>query len=216
VIIVLNVYQIVGRSKSIDQLTLKDHKDPRKTLIYRMNTPSENGLAYFKHVRFFASLQDGYVPTASALGGYIPDDSAVQIPLYSDMKASILRWLSCGVSSFGEEERLAEEMRKEQERRRSSAAAGYKRTDLASSSNLMDQVYKEMIQNLEASFTGSAALRDGTPTHVEKYLVTFGSVIEGTGASSPGVDFMRRRAHIAMLEDSEFLDLLVLINKCHI
>ncbi|KAI8846016.1 putative serine esterase-domain-containing protein [Chytriomyces cf. hyalinus JEL632] len=63
----LRMYQLIGRSKSLDQLNLKDDPDPRKCLLYRLSQNEHIGLGKFRAVRLFGSLQDGYVPVESAL-----------------------------------------------------------------------------------------------------------------------------------------------------
>ncbi|KAJ3019175.1 UNVERIFIED_CONTAM: hypothetical protein HDU68_010799 [Siphonaria sp. JEL0065] len=64
----LKLYQFVGKSKCIDQLNLKDISgDPRSSLLYKLAMGEENGLYKFKHVKFFGSPQDGYVPITSSL-----------------------------------------------------------------------------------------------------------------------------------------------------
>ncbi|KAI8609394.1 putative serine esterase-domain-containing protein [Chytriomyces sp. MP71] len=63
----LRVYQLIGQSKSLDQLNLKDDPNPRKCLLYKLAQNESNGLAKFRNVRFFGSHQDGYVPIDSAL-----------------------------------------------------------------------------------------------------------------------------------------------------
>jgi hypothetical protein len=79
----------------------------------------------------------------------------------------------------------------------------------------MGAVYKEMVRNLKLSITGPVGqgnpLTAWKPPTVERYVVKFGSV-----EKAQGLDPVRRRAHVAMLEDPGFCEMLVLINRIHL
>ncbi|KAJ3415744.1 hypothetical protein HDV05_004208 [Chytridiales sp. JEL 0842] len=187
----LGFYQILSKSKSIDQLNLKDHKDPRKTLLYLLTTPERCRLRYFKHIRFLASPQDGYVPFASALA-----ENEYE-PRPNGWAAS---FVACGSASA--EERAAAD------------AEVLKRGP-------MGAVYREMVLNLRASLNGGDANVDSNLNStssssarvpiVERYIVKFGTV-----EMAQGMDVVKRKAHIAMLEDPGFCEILVLINRMHL
>ncbi|KAJ3293275.1 hypothetical protein HK104_004617 [Borealophlyctis nickersoniae] len=66
--IFLGIYQPFGRSKCLDQLTLRDAPTPTSSLLYRLAKDPTNSLRAFRHIRLLASRQDGYAPFASALG----------------------------------------------------------------------------------------------------------------------------------------------------
>ncbi|KAJ3328006.1 hypothetical protein HDU76_010748 [Blyttiomyces sp. JEL0837] len=197
---VLKFYQILGRSKCIDQLNLKDHKDPRQTLLYRLTTTDSTasdtpGLHSFKHVRFLASPQDGYVPLFSALAENEPPAS---------------KWLS-NLSCLADDEmsylHSQMEINNQQDSAMSLATMSFAGNGRGSAgrSGLMATVYKEMVRNLKVIMSGAAGGEGPDGPTVEKYLVKFGSV-ERCG----GFDVLRRRAHIAMLEDPGFAEILVL------
>ena len=61
----LGIYQTLSKSRCIDQLHLKDSTDPRKCLLYKLS--QDTNLSLFKHIRFYGSKFDRYVPLGSAL-----------------------------------------------------------------------------------------------------------------------------------------------------
>lgn len=52
------------KSVSFTQMTMKDHKNPRESFIYKLS--NSEGLNWFKHVIFFSCTDDPYVPVDSA------------------------------------------------------------------------------------------------------------------------------------------------------
>ncbi|KAJ3240967.1 hypothetical protein HDU78_002044 [Chytriomyces hyalinus] len=140
----LRMYQLIGRSKSLDQLNLKDDPDPRKCLLYRLSQNEHIGLGKFRAVRLFGSLQDGYVPVESALVDALKGGEAV---------------------------------------------------------TPMQDVFMEM-----------AAKINECNESIEKYQVQFGSAYPSSASADA---LIGRKAHIAMLTDSAFLNLVVLINSLH-
>jgi pimeloyl-ACP methyl ester carboxylesterase len=53
------------KSRSLSQLKMEDHRDPRQSFLYEMS--KSPALGWFRHVRFVASPQDAYVPIYSAM-----------------------------------------------------------------------------------------------------------------------------------------------------
>ncbi|KAJ8331213.1 hypothetical protein O5D80_000775 [Batrachochytrium dendrobatidis] len=62
----MGVYQAISRSKCIDQLNLREHSDPRQTLLYQL--ASDSSIQNFKHIFLYGSRQDKYVPYEGTLG----------------------------------------------------------------------------------------------------------------------------------------------------
>ena len=52
------------KSKSLEQLSLKDQPDKRDAYVYQLS--QQPGLSHFKHVLLLSSMQDRYVPSHSA------------------------------------------------------------------------------------------------------------------------------------------------------
>ncbi|KAJ3408056.1 hypothetical protein HDU80_007050 [Chytriomyces hyalinus] len=141
----LRMYQLIGRSKSLDQLNLKDDPDPRKCLLYRLSQNENIGLGKFRAVRLFGSLQDGYVPVESAL-------------VDASLKGG------------------------------------------------------EAVTPMQDVFMEMAAKINECNESIEKYQVQFGSAYPSSASADA---LIGRKAHIAMLTDSAFLNLVVLINSLH-
>ncbi|KAI8909812.1 putative serine esterase-domain-containing protein [Gorgonomyces haynaldii] len=62
---VLGIYQVISRSKCLDQLHLLDESDHRQGFMYKLS--QDESLLLFKNVVLFASKQDLYAPFPSAM-----------------------------------------------------------------------------------------------------------------------------------------------------
>jgi hypothetical protein len=219
-IIGLSLTQIIEKSKCIDQLYMRDHPNPRQSLLYKLSgaaaaahRPSSSlpGLDLFKIVRLLASPQDGYVPLASAIA---ETDKAVVASIASVPRTPIksillsLSSLTATMSAASTSTATAAVSTPTPTLHTSCSSSTPSPVTTALSRNAWSEdarVYQEMIDAFE-----SHVVMSGT-TKVEKYLVVFGSVLH-----AGGWDLMKRRAHVAMLEDAVFTDMLVFIDRLHI
>ncbi|KAJ1563202.1 hypothetical protein HK405_006357, partial [Cladochytrium tenue] len=202
----LGIYQLLERSPCIDQLYMRDNADPRATLLFRLvdSPDSSPGLGLFRHVRLLASAQDGYVPLRSALVAPpgSPAAAALDPCLPPGFAADLRRHNNHHGRNHGHTLHGLGLVSPRQPPQNNPAALADGDDQVAA--------YALMAENFNAAAAagGSGGSR---PAVVERFLVAFGSV-----AHAPGWDPVKRKAHVAMLEDPAFLDLLVLINKLHL
>ncbi|KAI9336432.1 putative serine esterase-domain-containing protein [Zopfochytrium polystomum] len=211
----IGFYQVIDKSKCLDQLYMKDHHDPRQTLLYRLSCLREGGLGHFKFVRLLASPQDGYVNAGSALavGEGRPkrwtspmscrsEDEEVD---FESSPTDVMDFVGGNPSAPAQTRRIYQEMVANFEAQLASGLVG------ASTSSSTTMPTAATASTITTTTPAAAAGSAAQVTKVEKFLVLFGSVHR-----SSGWDVVRRRGHVAMLEDSAFIEMLVFINKLHL
>ncbi|KAJ3179763.1 hypothetical protein HDU85_004764 [Gaertneriomyces sp. JEL0708] len=193
-----SLYQCIERSKCLDQLHLRDSRDPRQCLLYKLATNSQ-ALESFQKVRLIASVQDGYAGLHSALA-MAPSPNAKRTRWFRNRQWSAISLPTrLGTPQFVDQRPSTAPAVMDGSAHPPPELLARQATD-ESADDSKNAAYNEMVMGLSTSLARA---------NVERYVVWFPGV-----ADKP--DILGRTAHIAMLEDPMFLEMAVIVNRLHL